>query len=374
MLNKKKGIALLLIMFFMSIVLIACGGNDSNESDSEETDDAGETATEDSGEESTASGDEILIKFAHEEGQGDVQDLYVNKFKELIEEETDGRISVDVYTAGTLGGNADLFTQLQTGAIEFAISSPGFTGTVIPETQIMAIPFLFSDNLEVNKKVLDESEALYGPLAEKYEEKGLTPFKFWLEGFMYWTANSPIETPEDMQGLKMRGMPTDLIMESYRQMGADPQGTDSGEIYTMLQTGGIDGQENPLFYIYSSKFYEVQDYLIDSKHHIYTTVTVANSDWFSSLSEDDQQLIRDVIQEVNDWSFTMQQEEQENAMAEIEKSEIELIELTPEQREAFKEKSMGVRDAYIESGGDAAQEILETIEKEIEEAEAEIAG
>ena len=371
MLNKKKGIALLLIMFFMSIVLIACGGNDSNESDSEETDDAGETATEDSGEESTASGDEILIKFAHEEGQGDVQDLYVNKFKELIEEETDGRISVDVYTAGTLGGNADLFTQLQTGAIEFAISSPGFTGTVIPETQIMAIPFLFSDNLEVNKKVLDESEALYGPLAEKYEEKGLTPFKFWLEGFMYWTANSPIETPEDMQGLKMRGMPTDLIMESYRQMGADPQGTDSGEIYTMLQTGGIDGQENPLFYIYSSKFYEVQDYLIDSKHHIYTTVTVANSDWFSSLSEDDQQLIRDVIQEVNDWSFTMQQEEQENAMAEIEKSEIELIELTPEQREAFKEKSMGVRDAYIESGGDAAQEILETIVEEIEQAEAE---
>ena len=139
----------------------------------------------------------------------------------------------------------------------------------------------------------------------------------------------------------------------------------------MLQTGGIDGQENPLFYIYSSKFYEVQDYLIDSKHHIYTTVTVANSDWFSSLSEDDQQLIRDVIQEVNDWSFTMQQEEQENAMAEIEKSEIELIELTPEQREAFKEKSMGVRDAYIESGGDAAQEILETIVEEIEQAEAE---
>jgi len=170
----------------------------------------------------------------------------------------------------------------------------------------------------------------------------------------------------------MRGMPTDLIMESYRQLGADPQGTDSGEIYTMLQTGGIDGQENPLFYVYSSNFYEVQDYLIDSKHHIYTTVTVANTDWFESLSEDDQQLITEVIEEVNDWSFTMQQEEQEKAMAEIEKSDIEIIELTPEQREAFKELSMGVRDEYIAKGGDGAEEILRTIEQEIEEAEAEL--
>ncbi len=314
----------------------------------------------------------ITIKFAHEEGQGDVQDLYVNKFKDLIEEETDGRITVDVYTAGTLGGNDDMFTQLQTGAIDFAISSPGFTGDVIPETQVMAIPFLFSDNLEVNKKVLDESEALYGTLADKYKEKGITPFKFWLEGFMYWTANQPIKTPEDMDGLKMRGMPTPLIMESYKQFGADPQGIDSGEIYTMLQTGGIDGQENPLFYIYSSKFYEVQDYLIDSKHHIYTTATLANSDFLNSLDEADQELIRDTIQEVNDWSFSMQKEEQEKAMKGVKESDINIIELTEEQRAAFKELSMPVRETYIEEGGEDAEEILKTIEKEIEEAEKEV--
>ena len=372
---KGKRLWLLFTVVIMSVILIACGGNnnggDSNSSgDSNAADNNANDNNNNDGNASADSGDPVEIRFAHEEGSGDVQDLYVNKFKEILEEETDGRISVDVYTAGTLGGNDDLFTQLQTGAIEFAISSPGFTGTVIPETQIMAVPFLFSDNMEVNKEVLDSSEALYGPLADKYEEKGLTPFKFWLEGFMYWTANKPIETPDDMKGLKMRGMPTDLIMESYRQMGADPQGTDSGEIYTMLQTGGIDGQENPLFYVYSSKFYEVQDYLINSKHHIYTTVTVANSDWFSSLSDDDQQLIRDTIQEVNDWSFDMQQEEHDKAMAEIEKSDIEIIELTSEQREQFKEATMGVRDAYKEKGGEAAAEIIDTIAQEIEEAEA----
>lgn len=350
-----KKIVLLFFGLSLSILLIAC--SEENRKDTEDN-------LEDSSE-------EITIKFAHEEAAGEVQDLYANKFKELIEERTDGRISVEIYTTGTLGGNADLFTQIQTGAIEFAISSPGFTGAVIPETQIMSIPFLFSDNLEVNKIVLDESEALYGILAEKYEEKGLTPLKFWLEGFMYWTANKPIQDPGDMQGLKMRGMPTDLIMESYKAFGADPQGTESGEIYTMLQTGGIDGQENPLFFIYSQKFYEVQDYLIDSKHHIYTTVTLANSEWFSSLPENDQQLIREVVEEVNDWSFTMQHEEQEKAMEEIQKTDIEIIELTSEQREAFKELSMPVRDIYVNTGGEGAKEILEIIEKEIKEAEAE---
>ncbi|MBT2570115.1 TRAP transporter substrate-binding protein DctP [Planococcus sp. ISL-110] len=351
---SKKNSTLLILLILMPIFLFACGSDNTE------------------GSEATASDDSINIRFAHEESQGDVQDLYANKFKELIEEETDGRVSVDVYTTGTLGGNDDMFTQLQTGAVDMAITSPGFTGSVIPQTQIMNIPYLFSNNPEVNRKVLDESEALYGTLADKYEEKGLEIFKFWTEGSMYWTGNKKITEPTDMKGLKMRGMPTDMIMESYKLMGADPQATDSGEIYTMLQTGGIDGQENPLFFIYNSNFHEVQDYLMDSKHHIYITATVANSEWFSSLAEEDQKLVNEIMQEVNDWSFTMQQEEEEKAMAEIKKSDMEIIELTEDQRESFKELVAPIRDVYIENGGDGAEEILKIIEQDIQAAEEEL--
>src|SRR5690625_3350290 len=198
-------------MFVLSIALVACGGEDDGAS----TDSDSGTETS-GGSDADSGGEEMTLKFAHEEGQGDVQDLYANKFKELIEEKTDGRITVDVYTAGTLGSNMDVLQSLQTGAIEIAITSPGFSGDVITESQIMAIPFLFSDNLEVNKKVLNESEALYGPLADKYEEKGLTPFKFWLEGFMYWTANKEVTTEDDMKGLKIRTMPTSLDRKSTR--------------------------------------------------------------------------------------------------------------------------------------------------------------
>lgn len=366
MLFRKNSLYFLVLMFVLAIALVACGGGDDGAST--ESDSGTET---DGGSDADAGGEEMTLKFAHEEGQGDVQDLYANKFKELIEEKTDGRISVDVYTAGTLGTNMDVLQSLQTGAIEIAITSPGFSGDVIPESNIMSVPFLFSDNLEVNKKVLNESEALYGPLADQYIDKGIKPFKFWLEGFMWWTANDPITTPEEMAGQKLRTMPSNLIIKAYEHMGANPTPTDSGEIYTMLQTKGIDAQENPLFYIVSSNFLEVQEYLMDSRHHIYTTVTAANLDFFEGLSEEDQQIISDVVDEVNDWSFEMQDEEAQKALEVAKEEDIEIIELTTEQREAFRELSLPVRDDYA-AESDIAKEIIETIAKEIEEAEAEI--
>lgn len=353
---KQKSVWLFVSMALISIFLVACGnsdasGGDGNKNTSEET---------------------LTLKFAHEENDGDVQDLYAKKFKEIIEEKSKGRIKVDIYTAGTLGTNMDVLQSLQTGAIELAITSPGFSGDIIPESQIMAIPFLFSENLEVNRKVLNESEALYGLLAEKYEEKGIKPFKFWLEGFMWWTANRQLTTLDEMKGFKMRTMPTNLIIKSYELMGANPTPTDSGEIYTMLQTGGIDGQENPLFYIYNSHFHEVQDYLIESNHHIYTTVTAANLDFFNTLTVEDQQLIEEVIKEVNDWSFEMQEEEAQKALVEIENFDIEIIRLTNEQREAFKEFSLPVREQFVNDVGEDAQLILETIEADIKRAEEEL--
>src|SRR5699024_6037653 len=152
-----KGFYVLVLMFILSLALVACGGDNNDadteadaEADAEADTDETEADSGNSGDSADAGGEEMTLKFAHEEGQGDVQDLYATKFKELIEEETDGRISVDIYTAGTLGTNMDVLQSLQTGAIELAITSPGFSGDVIPESNIMSIPFLFSDNLEVN--------------------------------------------------------------------------------------------------------------------------------------------------------------------------------------------------------------------------------
>ena len=110
---------------------------------------------------------------------------------------------------------------------------------------------------------------------------------------------------------------------------------------------------------------------MNSRHHIYTTVTAANLDFFEGLSEEDQQIISDVVDEVNDWSFTMQDEEAQKALDVAKEEDIEIIELTSEQREAFRELSLPVRDDYA-AESDAAKEIIETIAKEIEEAEAEL--
>ena len=110
---------------------------------------------------------------------------------------------------------------------------------------------------------------------------------------------------------------------------------------------------------------------MDSRHHIYTTVTAANQEFFEGLDEEDQELIADTVQEVNDWSFEMQDEEAEKALEGIQEENVELVELTSEEREAFREMTMDVREDF-KSESDAAAEILETIEKEIEEAEEEV--
>lgn len=315
---------------------------------------------------------DITIRLAHEEGSGDVQDLYANKFKSLLEDKSDGHINVDIYTAGQLGTNEDILKSLQSGAIEFAISSPGVTGSIIPENQILSIPFIFSDNLDANKKVLDESKALNEMLSEKYDEIGVKALKFWTEGFMYWTANKPLKKPADMDGLKIRTMTSPLLVKSYDKLGANPTPTDAGEVYTSLQMNMIDAQENPIHYVYSSNFHEVQDYLMVSKHQIYTAATVANESFLDSLSDDDQQLIHEVVDDVNDWSFTMQEEEGEKAMEKLEESDIDIVELSSDEREPFEQMTKPVREEYVEAVEGNSKEILDTLLEEVEEAEVEM--
>ncbi|MGM8212906.1 TRAP transporter substrate-binding protein DctP [Virgibacillus sp. W0430] len=367
MLKKRRSLVVFMLLFLLSIITIGCGSGASKDIE----DNNGETSAE----EKSASNDEgenITLRFAHEEGPGDVMDLYVNKFKDILEEKTDGRIAVDVYTYGQLGTNVDLLKSLESGAIEFSISSPGITGSIIPENQLMAIPFIFSDSMEVNKKVLDESVALNETLAKQYESKGIQSFNYWTTGFMHWTANKPLKTPEDMKNFKMRTMASPLLIESYKVMGANPTPTDAGEIYTSLQMKMVEGQENALFYTYNNNFHEVQDYLMLSGHHIYTTVTVGNKDFFESLSSEDQQLIQDTLNEVTDWVYSVVDEEEQKALKGLQEADIEILELTSEERAAFKETSLGARDVYVEEVGGDAQVILETLEKEIEEAEQEI--
>ncbi|WP_158734916.1 DctP family TRAP transporter solute-binding subunit [Alteribacillus sp. YIM 98480] len=314
-------------------------------------------------------GPEYVFRFAHEESPDSVQNDYAEAFKEKIEKKTDGRVVVEIYPVGQLGDATQQAEQLQIGAIDFAIVSPGNTGTMVPENQLFVLHFLFSDNMEVNQKVLNESDAL-DQLSQLYEEKNIKVLDYWTEGFQQWTSNNNISEPADFSGLKFRTIPSPLLTASYEAYGANPTPMAYEEVYSGLQLNMIDGQENPFFAVEEMNFHEVQNYLIDSRHALYATTTAVNPDYYESLPEDIQDKVDDTIEELAEESFKIQEKRNEEALESIQSdNEVEITELSDEERNAFREKSQQVFDTYKEEVGQDGAEILDELQKEIEHAE-----
>ncbi|PMB02465.1 C4-dicarboxylate ABC transporter [Fischerella thermalis CCMEE 5273] len=341
MFGKKKSLMVLLIAF--SLLLVACGNGED------------------------ASGAEYNWRLAHEESPDGVQDVYANEFAKRLKEKSDGRINLEIFTFGQIGNPADQVEMLQAGEIDFAIMSPGFTGTIVPEANIFALHFLFTDDIKLNQEILNTSEALNGMLTDKYKENDLYPLSYWTEGAMMWTSNKPLNSVEDFKGFRMRTQDSPLITASYEAYGAAPTPMDWGELYTGLQQGQVDGQENPVFFIDDEGFYEVQDYLTLSKHNMYITTTSTNPEFFEGLPEDIQEIVLETIEEMKAEVYGIQDELNEKGLQNIQETDTEIVELTEEEREAFREAAMPVRDFYVENYGGA--EILELLEQEIEEAQ-----
>ncbi|TVP87073.1 MAG: DctP family TRAP transporter solute-binding subunit [Alkalicoccus sp.] len=366
---KKTG--LLTGALSLSFVLAACGNDDGA--------DNGNADTGNNGGDGEAAGDiePQEWRFVVEETEGQVQYEYAQEFADLVDEKSDGALDIDVYEFGALGSEVDQVEQLTQGIVEFAIISPGFTGTLVPEGNIFALQFLFTDDQETNQEILNESEAINEQLVPLYEEQGILPLSFWTEGAMQWTGNSPLQTPDDFQGFQMRTQESPLILESYEAYGADPTAMSWGELYTGLQQGAVDGQENPIFFIADANFNEVQDYMTISNHNMYVTMTTVNPDFYNGLDENVQQIIDEATEEMRERGFEIQEEQNNEFLAQIEDDEdnpTEITELSEEERDAFRELALPVRDYFRENGGDQASEILDTLEQEIEDMSGEDIG
>ena len=311
-------------------------------------------------------------KFAIEEIDGSVQDAFAQEFKRRIEEKTGGETTVTIYPYGALGTSADLTELVTQGAIQFANASPGHLGTLVPEIQVFSIPYLLSSDSEVNQQVLTESEVIYGQLQEDFQNKTLRLLTMYPEGEMVWTTNREIRTPEDFDNFKMRTMVSPMLVAAYEAYGASPTPMPYGEVYGGLQLGQIDGQVNPIFAIEEMKFYEVTDYMIFSGEQEFVTTVVTNSDWYlADLSEEEQALVDETMMEVTDYIFDVQEQYNAERLEKIKeaKPELTIIELSDEERQAFRDRAEGVRQAYVEMVGGDAQEVLDGLVAEIEAAE-----
>lgn len=305
-------------------------------------------------------------KFAHEESPGDVQDLYAQEFKRLVEEKTNGDVTVTIYTYGQLGTENDITELTTTGAIQFSNASPGHLGTFVPEIQVFGVPYLLSQDNEVNKEVLSSSPTIYEGLAKDFQDKGLKLFTMYPEGEMVWTTKKPVTEPADFDGVKFRVMTSPILIESYEAFGADPVALPWGEVYSGLQTSVIDAQVNPIFFIESAKFYEVTDYLIYAGQQQYTTTVVANADFYAGLSDERKKMLKEVKAELDDFIYKAQKEANAAALDRIKKAkpEIKVIRLNEEQRAAFKKASAGIGESLVKEVGGDTKEVLNALRKE----------
>lgn len=314
-------------------------------------------------------------RYATEEAAAaDVQNVFAQKFKEEIEANSDH--TVELYPFGTLGESAQILEQAQAGILQFVDQSPGFTGALIPEAQVFFVPYLLPQDQKTLVEFFRNSKAINEMFPELYAQQGLELLTMFPEGEVCMTTQEPVTSPADLDEVKFRVMTNPLLVESYEAFGAVPTPLPWGEVYGAMQTGIIQGQENPGFFLESTKMYEVTEVITCIGHNNFTTAVMANQQFYEGLSEEDQQVIQNATDAAFNHIVEYQQGLQEEALANIKeaKPDMQINTLSEEQRKPFMDAAGQVEEAYIEMTGESGQKILDQMKEDLDQAQAATAG
>ena len=219
----------------------------------------------------------------------------IDTFAREVEKRTNGRYKVQNFYAGALGAERESIEGVQLGTLDLTMTSTGPVPNFVPDVAILDIPFLFRDYAHA-RAVLD------GPIGQdllkKFDAKGIKALAWGENGFRHMTNNKhPVTTPDDLKGLKMRTMENPIHIEAYRQFGILPTPMAFTEVFTALQQGTVDGQENPLSVITSAKLEQVQKYLSLTGHVYSPALILMSKAQFDKLSPADQQAFIDAAKE-----------------------------------------------------------------------------
>ena len=307
-------------------------------------------------------------RYAFEEALDEVQGVFAQKFKEEVEAASEHE--VQLFPFGTLGESDNILEQTQSGILQFVNQSPGFTGSLIPEAQVFFVPYLLPEDQEQLFAFFRDSEAINAIFPQLYAEQGLELLTMYPEGEVMVTSNAPITAPADFGDVKVRVMTNPLLVSSYQAFGATPTPLPWGEVYGGLQTGIVDAQENPAFFIESTRMYEVQDHITRLGHNNFTTALMANKEFFDALPEADRQVIRDASAAAFAHILDYQQGLTEASLAAIreDKPSITVTTLTEAQRAPFRDTARQVEETFLEIGGARAQEVLDQMKADLDAA------
>jgi tripartite ATP-independent transporter DctP family solute receptor len=286
----------------------------------------------------TASAQDIQersIKLAFVNAVGSAHDLGAKRFAEIVAKKSDGKLTIKLYPGGTLGGEAAVASSLQGGILEMSMMGPGILTGIDKDFGVFDTPFLF-DNAKEADAILD------GPvgakLLEKLPAKGLVGLSYWDHGFRILTnSKRPVAKVEDIAGLKIRVQQIPVYIDMITTLGANAVPMPFTELYTALETGAVDGQENPFVSIEVTKFYEVQKYASDTKHAYSPLLVLAGKKFWDKLSEDERKLLVDAANEAKPYERETSRRLDAEAVQTIKDNGMTVTEIAPEERQRMKD-------------------------------------
>ena len=286
----------------------------------------------------------------------------LQKFKELVETRSNGRLKVDLFGNSQLGDDAKMMTSLRAGTLEMTMPSTAPIAGLDRQWMVFDLPFLFP-NEEVADKVLD------GPFGQKFLDglptHGIIGMAFWENGFRELTNSvREVKSPEDLKGLKIRTMENPVHLAAFRALGANPTPMPFGELFSALQQKTIDGQENPSPTIFLQKFYEVQKFTTLSNHFYSPFVFMYSKRLWDRLEKQDQDVILAAAKEARLEQRKINRDTMGEAVAGMEKNGMTVTRLTPEQHNAFVEATKDIGKQFEkEFGADNLKALMEEIAK-----------
>jgi C4-dicarboxylate-binding protein DctP len=260
----------------------------------------------------------IVLKFSHVVAPNTPKGKGADRFKELAEKYTNGKVKVEVYPNSTLYKDKEELEALQLGAVQMLAPSNSKFGPIgIKDFEVFDLPFLLP-NTAALRKVTE------GPIGQKMlkllDSKGMVGLAYWDNGFKEMSANKPLHVPADYKGLKFRIQSSKVLEAQFRLLGAIPQVMAFSEVYQALQTGVVDGQENTPSNIYTQKFHEVQKYTTLTNHGYIGYVVVVNKKFWDGLPADVRAQLDKAMKESTAYANKISESENAEALEEIKKS------------------------------------------------------
>lgn len=312
--SMKKMIlaAVLIVSMIASLALTGCGGSGSSEKKQE-----------------------YAWVLATASPEDTVTGIYANTFAEKVEELSGGELRVQVYHNSTLGGDTELIESCQCGDIPFVVQNTAPEVSYLPKLALFDLPCVFA-NLDELHQVLDQEEFI-NKINEIYESGGFRLLGMADQNFRVMTSNVAVADMKDFSGIKIRTMENSYHMAFWKSIGANPTPMAFAELYVGLSQHTVDAQENPYEVICSNKFYEVQDYVVETNHLPHLLALITNNEFYNNLPDDQKAIVDQAAEIAKETAREQAVARSDSRIAEIVENGCEIVEVSDELRDSMRD-------------------------------------